>query len=106
MAVTAYEPKRCETIRTVLPIRGNRGVSAWIKWEVEVGTARRRRELSRRLREAQKVLSLKGSSEPRVTLNPKCILTGKWLLTIAGTASTHDSTAATQQTILVVHLVK
>ncbi|CBJ48596.1 conserved unknown protein [Ectocarpus siliculosus] len=58
VAVTAYEPKRCETLRVVLPIRGARGISVWIEWEVETATLRRRRELSRRLGEVQKILKL------------------------------------------------
>lgn len=57
VAITAYEPKRCETLRVVLPIRGARGVSVWIEWEVETATLRRKRELSRRLGEVQKVSS-------------------------------------------------
>ncbi|CAM9624757.1 unnamed protein product [Ectocarpus sp. 6 AP-2014] len=59
VAVTAYEPKRCETLRVVLPIRGARGISVWIEWEVETATLRRRRELSRRLGEVQKASILK-----------------------------------------------
>lgn len=55
VAVTAYEPKRCETLRAVLPIRGARGISVWIRWEVEMATIRRKRELVRRLGEVQKV---------------------------------------------------
>lgn len=55
VAVTAYEPKRCETLRAVLPLRGARGISVWIWWEVEIATIRRKRELSRRLCEVQKV---------------------------------------------------
>ncbi|CAM9398531.1 unnamed protein product [Ectocarpus fasciculatus] len=58
VAITAYEPKRCETLRVVLPIRGARGVSVWIEWEVETATLRRRQELSRRLGEVQKILKL------------------------------------------------
>lgn len=53
--MTAYEPKRCETLRAVLPIRGRRGIHVWIKWEVEMATIRRKRELLRRLGEVQKV---------------------------------------------------
>ncbi|CAM9833140.1 unnamed protein product, partial [Ectocarpus sp. 12 AP-2014] len=55
VAVTAYEPKRCETLRVVLPIRGARGISVWIESEVETATLRRRRELSRRLGEILKL---------------------------------------------------
>lgn len=58
VAVTAYEPKRCETLRAVLPIRGARGISVWIQWEVEMATIRRKRELLRRLGEVQKVRRL------------------------------------------------
>ncbi|CAM9675644.1 unnamed protein product, partial [Scytosiphon promiscuus] len=58
VAVTAYEPKRCETLRAVLPLRGARGISVWIRWEVEMATIRRKRELSRRLGEVQKILKL------------------------------------------------
>eukprot|EP00752_Nemacystus_decipiens_P013301 g11781.t1 len=58
VAVTAYEPRRCETLRAVLPIRGARGISVWIKWEVEMATIRRKREILRRLGEVQKVLKL------------------------------------------------
>ena len=55
VAVSAYEPKRCETLRAVLPIRGARGISVWIQWEVEMATFRRKRELLRRLGEVQRV---------------------------------------------------
>lgn len=55
VAVTAYEPKRCETLRAKLPIRGARGISVWIQWEVEMATIRRKRELLRRLTEVKKV---------------------------------------------------
>ncbi|CAM9142413.1 unnamed protein product, partial [Hapterophycus canaliculatus] len=58
VAVTAYEPKRCETLRAVLPLRGARGISVWIQWEVEMATIRRKKELSRRLGEVQKILKL------------------------------------------------
>ena len=55
VSVTAYEPKSSETLRAVLPIRGTRGVSVWIQWEVEMATFRRKRELLRRLGEVQRV---------------------------------------------------
>ncbi len=55
VSVTAYEPKRSETLRVVLPVRGARGVSAWIQWEVEMATSRRKLELRRRLGEVQRV---------------------------------------------------
>lgn len=58
VAVSAYEPKRCETLRAVLPIRGARGISVWIQWEVEMATIRRKREILRRLGEVQKVRRL------------------------------------------------
>ncbi|CAM9838922.1 unnamed protein product [Pylaiella littoralis] len=58
VAVTAYEPKSCETLRTILPIRGAKGISVWIKFEVEMATTRRKREVLRRLAEVQKILKL------------------------------------------------
>lgn len=58
--MTAYEPKSCETLRTILPIRGAKGISVWIKFEVEMATTRRKREVLRRLAEVQKVSHFMG----------------------------------------------
>lgn len=66
VAITAYEPKRCETLRAAVPIRGLKGVSVWIKWEVEAATRKRKRELLRRLGEAQKVCCPFGVLHPIV----------------------------------------
>lgn len=55
VAITAYEPKVCELLRVAIPFRGPQGVLAWIEWEVDVGTRKRRKELLRRLNEVQKV---------------------------------------------------
>lgn len=62
-----------------------------------MGTARRRRELSRRLREAQKVLRTeKRFSHPGINLKNKMPLNGKWLVVIIGVnTSIHDNRAVT-----------